>query len=233
MRPTRAILGIAAAALLVAGCSSGSGAGSAVASAPGANGIEKKSATEIVTAAQAAAKAATAVHVAGNAGGTVLDVRVGTDAAHATITTDGQTVELLRLGTDHYLKGDAAYWAKEGGAAAAAKLAGKWVKIGSQLAQQYEQFLTVETFFADLGTGDPMVKGDQATVDGVQAITVKDTKDDSLLYVSMVAKPLPLKATSPASDGGSVTFTDWNVPITDLVAPPADQVVDITAQTGG
>jgi hypothetical protein len=235
MRSTRARALLAAAvsaAVLVAGCSSGSGGGSA-ATTPATNGIENKSAQEIVDAASAAAKAASAVHVAGTAGGTDLDVRIGSDAGHATLTTSGQTVEVLRIGTDHYIKGDAAFWTGQGGATAAAKLTGKWVKIGSTLAAQYEQFLTVASFFADLSSGDPVVKGDRASVGGTHAIAVKDTKDQSLLYVSMVGRPLPLKATSSASDGGTVTFSDWDVPVTDLVAPPASEVVDITAQTGG
>jgi hypothetical protein len=237
MRPHRALVGVVAVAVvvgtaaLVSGCSSASVGGSAVASGLGPNGIEKKSAQEIVDAAQSAAKSATAVHVKGTAGGTGLDVRIGSDAAHATLSQGGQTVEVLRIGTDHYMKGDTAFWTAQGGAAAATKLADKWVKIGATLAAQYESFLTISTFFSDLSSGDPLTKGGQSDVGGTKAVTVTDTKDQSVLYVSMVDKPLPLKATSPSSDGGSVTFSDWNVPIDDLVAPT--QVIDITAQTGG
>jgi hypothetical protein len=234
MRPSRAsvvLLAVVVGAVLVAGCSGASTGSAAVATGQGANGIENKTAQEIVAAAQSAATSATAVHVKGTAGGTALDVRIGADAAHATLTQEGQTIEVLRVGSNHYMKGDAAFWNAQGGATAAARLADRWVKIGKTLAAQYESFLTIATFFSDLTSGDPVTKGAQADVGGTKTITVTDTKDQSVLYVSMVDKPLPLKATSPATDGGSVTFSEWNVPVTDLVAPT--QVIDITAQTGG
>ena len=237
MRPHRPLVRVVAVALvvgtaaLVTGCSGASSGGGVVATGQGPNGIEKKSAQEIAAAAQDAAKGATAVHVKGTAGGTDLDVRIGQEAAHATLSQSGQTIEVLRIGTDHYMKGDTAFWTAQGGPTAAAKLADKWVKIGATLAAQYESFLTISTFFSSLSSGDPLTKGGQADVGGTKAVTVTDTKDQSVLYVSMVDKPLPLKATSPSSDGGSVTFSEWNVPITDLVAPA--QVIDITAQTGG
>lgn len=234
MRPSRAsvvLLAVVVGAVLLAGCSGASSGSTVVATGQGANGIEKKSAQEIVAAAQSAATSAIAVHVKGTAGGTTLDLRIGADAAHATLTQGGQTIEVLRIGSNHYMKGDAAFWTAQGGAAAAARLADRWVKIGKTLAAQYESYLTIATFFSDLTSGDPVTKGAVTDVAGTKAVIVTDTKDQSLLYVSIVDKPLPLKATSPASDGGSVTFSEWNMPITDLVAPT--QVIDITAKTGG
>ena len=224
-----------AAAAVLAGCSSSSGSGSATASpvGGGGNGIQDKTAAQIVAAAGAAAKAASAVHITGTAAGIGIDARIGTDVADATVKQNGQTYRVLRIADAYYVFADKATWTAQVGAATAAKLAGKWVKLNHQQAgSSYDEFLSIPTFFAALDSGDPATKGEQTTLDGVKVIGIKDTKDASTLYVSEVGKPLPLKAVE-ATGGGSLTFADWNVPLTGVTAPAAATVVDLSNVPSG
>ena len=161
--------------------------------------------------------------------------RLSDSAADAKIEHDGEHLEVMRIGADHYLMADAAFWTKEASVTAAAKLAGRWVKLTAAMSSTYDQFLSIGSFFDQFisSSGGTLTKGDQATVGGVKTISVDDSSDQSTVYVSMVDKPLPLKVESKASSGGAVTFSDWNVPITDLVAPPASSLVDISKLPGG
>ncbi len=239
VRPIRVLVLFAAAAATgaaaLAGCTSGSGSSGASAVAVGAegNGVETKSATEIVAVSKAAAQAASAVRVAGTADGSQIAARLSPDVADVQLVHSGEHVEVLRVGTDHYLKGDAAFWTEAASAAAAAKLAGKWVKLTAAQAASYEQFLSIPTFFDGMfqSTGTP-TKGAVTTVDGTEEVTLVDT-DGSKLYVATTGKPYPLKVESAGSTGDQVTLSDWNVPITDIAAPPAGSVVDPSTIAGG
>jgi hypothetical protein len=228
------VLVATAGAVAVAGCSQSVDTTGAVAAGANGNGIETRSANEILAAAEASAKAATAVHVQGTAGGSDLDLRLSATAADAKVVHDGEHIEVLRVGSDRYLLGDAPFWTDAASAEAATKLAGRWVKLGPAQSAQYDHVLNIGSFFGEeFKSSSTVSKGDQAMVAGVRTIEVKDSSDRSTVYISMVGKPLPLKAESSASDGGSISFTDWNVPITDIAAPPAGSVVDASTLTGG
>jgi hypothetical protein len=227
----------AAAAVIVAlgGCSSSASTGAADAVAAGANGngIEKKTAAEIVAASKAAAEAAAEVHIKGTADGTDIDARLALDVGDVKLVHNGEHVEVMRVGSDHYLMGDTAFWTEAASATAAAKLAGKWVKLTAEQAKAYEKFLSVPTFFDGMyqSSGTP-TKGDVGTVDGVETVALTDT-DGSKLYIATTGKPYPVKVANAGTSGDQVTLTEWNVPITDVTAPPAGSVVDASTLTGG
>ena len=139
MRPFRLLGAIpAAAVLLVAGCGGGSTSGSgspapsapAASPAPAGNGVADLPADEILARAKAAVRKAESVRVKG--GGSSrgaqfqLDMRYGTGAkAIGTISNNGQTVELRRIGGVVYLKAGKDFWTSIGGARTAAAVAGR------------------------------------------------------------------------------------------------------------
>jgi hypothetical protein len=239
VRPNRVpvLIAAAAAAAVVAGCSSSASTGgvSAVAASANGNGVESMAAPGIAAASKAAAQAAAAVHVKGTADGSDIDARLAGDVADVKLVHSGEHVEVLRVGTDQYLMGDAAFWADaaKAPAAAATELDGKWVKLTTDEAKAYEQFLSVSAFFDGMfqSSGTP-TKGDDTTVDGVKVVTLVDT-DGSKLYVATTGKPYPLKVANAGTSGDQISLTDWNVPITDITAPPAGSLVDPSTLTGG
>lgn len=221
--------------LVLAGCGGSTApGGGAASSAPATNGLEKLTAEQILAKAKAAAESATSVVVSGSLGaGNTVDLVLGAQGAHAKVTQSGETIEIVKTGTDYYIKGDAAFWTKEASAAAATKFAGKFVKVPATQAAQFADLVTIKAFFEGaLKPEGTVAKGDVSAVGSIKAITLKDTKDGGLLYISLVGDPLPLKIEKAGSDGGAVTFTDWNKPVT-IDVPPADQVIDLGSLTGG
>jgi hypothetical protein len=236
-RTTVLAAALVAVPLLLAGCGSGgSGAagGAAVSQTPATNGLEQLTADQILAKTQAAAKSATSVVAKGTMGqGSGVDLVLGAKAADAKLTQSGQSIEIVRTADSTYIKGDAAFWTKNVGATAAKMFAGKYVKVPATEAAQFVGFISIASFFADaLKPGGTVAKGDVTTLDGTKAITLKDTSDGSLMYISLEGAPLPLKIEKSGADGGAVTFTRWNQPVT-VAVPPADQVLDFGSLTGG
>jgi hypothetical protein len=65
-------------------------------------------------------------------------------------------------------------------------------------------------------------KGTTSTIEGQQAVGVKDVTRGGVLYVATKGTPFPLEITKGGSGGGKVTFTRWNAPVT--VKAPANAV---------
>jgi hypothetical protein len=223
-----------ASATLLTACGGGStAAGSSPAAKSTGNGIEKLAAADIMTKMDAAASAATSVHVVGKASQVSLDLTIGKDGADDTVGVGGPPVEVLRVGTDYYMKGDAAFWTKTANAQVAKVVAGKYVKVTAAQAADYQSFTNMSDFFTGmLKAGGTVTKGAVTTVDGQRALTLTDTSDGSLLFVALDGPPLPLKSSKSGSDGGSVTFSAWNQPVT-VSAPAAADVIDMAALAAG
>lgn len=232
MRKTRVRAAVAAAgvaaALLLSACG-GSSASAPAAAAPKGNGVELLSATDILAKAQAAASAATSVHVAGKAGTTALDLSFGKGAADAVVGIGGQNIEVVWSGGNYYLKADSATWTSLGNAKAAALLAGKYVKLGPALTGQFKSFTEMAGFFTSaLKPTGTVTKGAVTTVDGRRVVTLKDSSDGSLLYIALDGAPYPLKAeNATGAQAGAVTFSGWDQPVK-VTTPPAAQVVDLS-----
>lgn len=229
VRTALAVVGMASAVLLTA-CGGGSSTPAAAAPKPSAaatNGIDKLSATEIVTKMQAAASAATSVHVAGKSGTTSIDLKLGGASADGLVGIGGGKLEVVRIGEQLYLKGDRTFWTTSANAHVAAVVAGKYVKIAGTQAAQYGLFTKMSEFFGQaLKPSGTVTKGAVSMIDGQQAIALTDTSDGSVLYVALEGPPLPIKTTNTGKDAGEVDFTGWNQAIT-VVAPPASQVLDL------
>ena len=213
---------------LLAGCGS-SGAKS--------NGVEDKSANEIVQSASQAAKAADSVHIAGtiNAGGKItLDLSLARgEGGKGKIQTNGMTFEIISTGGKVYFKTNAAALQQLGGGVAAQLLQGRWIVAPSSLPQfgSLSALTDLRRLFgsitSSLGT---LQKGDTSDVNGQPAIAVTSTRKGGTLYVATTGEPYPLKIQGSSAGTGSITFDQWNEPVT-LQAPA--NPVDFSKLTGG
>lgn len=237
---------IAAAVLLLGtGCGAvDSGGGGGASPTPTGNGVADKPAEEILRMATAAFRKAGSVRVKGNGDYDgelyAIDMRIkGGGGGKGTVTVQHNLVEILRIGKDAYLKGDADFWKQQTGNATAAELLkGKYLKAPSDEPELKAilLFTDVDTFADKLLKVDGgATKGERRTVAGVDTIgvTFKSGKDKATLYVATTGKPYPmqLSAASTTTDAAALDFTEYDKPL-ELKPPPADLVVD-TSKLGG
>lgn len=109
------------------------GGGIAACGGSSTNGVESKSPTEIISAAQKAAESAKSVKVAGSvsSAGTALTLNLQIAqgrGAKGTISEGPLSFELIRMGSSVYIKGSAAFYEHFAGSEAAKLLQGKWLQ---------------------------------------------------------------------------------------------------------
>ena len=196
------------------------------------NGVEKLPADQILSKSLAAAEKAKSVRVSGTApGGSQLDLAMSADTTRALVTSGGATLEVIHVKQAYYLKAGKDFWTGHVGAASAATLADKYVKVGAGVATQFKQFTDIASLFGSLKPTGTLSKGKTKTVNGTPSVELLDSKDTSVLYVLTVGEPYPVEINQPGSSGGTITFTDWNKPVS-VAVPPNSQVVDLTSVTG-
>lgn len=259
----RIAAGAAALALItgggvLAGCGSSSDSASGGATTAAAttattaapNGIEGKTATEILDASLAAANKATSVTAKGaiTQGGQeiTLDLQVGQEAAQGSISAEGAEIEIKVLAGKTYFKLSGESFAKIAGQddspevaeAISALLGDKWLvapdeesagQLGSlgQFGQKDELLKGILT-----PDGNATVKG-TGEVNGQPVVLLESTDGTGTLAIATTGEPYPLQIKgSEGADGGQIDFTDWNAPVN--VTAPTD-VLDIgqLADLGG
>ena len=216
--------------LLLAGCGGGS-------KKTASNGVENKSADDIVAAARAAADAATAVHVSGsgtdNGKPLVLDLHiVAGKGGKGRLSEQGLSFDLIRVGDTAYIKGSPAFYRKFAGPGAAQLFKGKWLKASAttgdlaSLTPLTDLRKLLDRTLANHGT---LAKISTTTVHGQRVVGVKDTQKGGILYVVTTGKPYPIEITKSGALGGTLTFDEWDQPVT-LTAPA--NAVDISKLKG-
>jgi hypothetical protein len=196
----------------IAGCGSSSSSSS---------GLASKSAAQIVTAAQTAADSARTVHVTGsivNAGAPIdLDMElVNGTGGRGRLSENGLSFELVELGGYVYIKGSQAFYSHVAGTAAAQLLDGKWLKAPansgtfSSLTSLTNLRKLLDSTLTSHGT---LTKGATSTVEGQQAIAIKDSTRGGTLYVATSGTPYPLQIAKSGSGGGKIAFNRWNAPV--------------------
>jgi hypothetical protein len=239
-----------AAALLLAGllgltaCGGGSGSSATATkpSQPTTNGIEKLDADAILAKATAAAHAASAVHVRGKvvdgSDSIELDLRYVADkGAVGTLTNHGQSVQILRVGTNAYLKGDKAFWTSVANAQVAELVADKYVKGSTSDAnfKDFVDFTDLDSLLDNLKPDSTISKVAGKPVGGVATVGLLDSdkSNGGTLYVANVGTPYPLllEPVTANTTGESMQFDEWDKPTT-LTTPAAAEVIDI-AKLGG
>lgn len=196
------------------------------------NGMEDLEPDAILEEVQTAVDAATSVHVVGSVDdGTSelgLDLRLTAEGgATGTVTNQGQTITVLAVDGSSWFSADEEFWADQAGPELAAQLADKYVEIPAE-DSSFSSFTDWDAFWEDLLDPEGEVeKGETTEVDGQPALELIDNEGDDagngVLLIALEGEPLPLSV--EVSDGGSITFEEWNEDVS-IEAPAPEDVVD-------
>jgi hypothetical protein len=228
MRVTALVLVLAAA--LLAGCGSGKKAAKD-------NGEAAKPANRVFAAAKSAAVSASSVHVSGNvaSNGTpiTLDLSMaGAKGAKGSMSTNGLKFDLVRIGDTAYIRGSDAFYQHFAGSVAQL-LHGKWLKssIVSGRFRSLAPLTSIRLLFAEVSSHHgKLVNAGKTTYKGENVVAIRDTSDNSKLYVATTGKPYPVAIVGgKKSQSGTIAFGDWNGSVS-LTAPK--DAIDIS-QLGG
>ncbi|MFG2604486.1 hypothetical protein ACGFT2_13165 [Streptomyces sp. NPDC048514] len=236
-RTRRTALVTATCALAVTGAMLLSGCGGGDDPDAGTNGVGKLPAGKIQSRTRAAAEAAPAVRLSGTvatSGRTYrLDMRLKADGGSGSVTSQGSTFKLLRVGRQLYLKADAGFWNHaDGSDGATGKLDGKYVKVpqGDPAYKKFSGFTDKAVLLDGLLTlhGTLATDGhhDQS---GTRTIRITGDKGSGgTLDVSLEGEPYPLRLVR-AGDAGTLAFSDWGKDFT-VTAPAGSETVDYGKQ---
>ncbi|MGA4964096.1 hypothetical protein [Streptomyces pseudogriseolus] len=232
-RSRRATLAGAVCALLVAGTAL---TGCSEDPNEGTNGVGRLPADQIQTKAQKAAASVGTVRLHGSvqAGGRsyTLDMRLKRQGGIGSVSTEGQTFRLLRVGQELYLRADAAFWGQSGDgesdSKAADKLASKYVKVpkGDPSYTKFIGFTDKNVLLSGLLTlhGELSTDGHHEQ-DGVRTVRVAgDDGAGGTLDVSLEGTPYPLRLVR-AGEAGTLTFSSWGADFP-LQKPAKDDTLD-------
>lgn len=222
---------VVAGASVLAGCSEDPDAGT--------NGVGRLPAAKIESQTRAAAAAAEAVHLSGDVvtnGRTYkLDMRLKSEGATGSVTSDGVAFGLLRIGEQLYLKADADFWNHTDGntgKASASKLDGKYVKVPRRdpAYKKFSGFTDMDVLLGGLLT----LHGTLATdghheQSGTRTIRITGGKGSGgTLDVSLQGKPYPLRL-ERAGGAGTIAFSSWGEDFA-LDEPKKTETVDYGKQ---
>jgi hypothetical protein len=199
------------------------------------NDLAARSPTQVMAAAQRAAVSAASVHVRGsilNAGKPIsLDVELVTDkGGKGRLVADGRRVDVVNVDSDIYINGNGAFYRHAMGGSDTRALQGRWLKA-SQASGDLAPLATVTTLAPlmrlALGGHGTLTDVRRAVVDGRRAVAVTDPAAHGTLYVSATGTPYPIEIDRP--DGGRVSFSDWNQPVSLSVPSGAVNVKQVRA----
>lgn len=214
----------------------------------GTNGVGKLPPDRIQARTRTAADSADAVHLAGNvvSNGRMyrLDMRLKSDGGSGSVTSQGVTFGLLRIGKQLYLKADADFWSSAEGdgkgdgkgsgkdTGAADKLDGKYVKVpqGDPSYKRFSGFTDKNVLLDGLLTLHGTLAADgHHKESGVRTIRITGGKGSGgTLDVSLEGTPYPLRL-ERAGDAGTLTFSDWGKDFA-LAEPAKGDTVDYGKQ---
>jgi hypothetical protein len=229
----RLALGLAVAVALVGGCGKGRDVGSAPTPAPTDNGVAALPANEILDRSLQAVREAVTFRMKGAT--TNNDTKIDLDLKYrgkdviGKVTVDGAGIELIKVGTDLYLKPDEAAleMLSQGNTSVAALLRGKWLK-GSATSGDLSSFGQIADLDQLLKPSGELSKGETKDVNGTPAITLVDkSTEGGKLYIATVGPPYPLRIEGDSGQG-AIDFSEFGAEV-DVKAPPSTEVVDIDA----
>ena len=190
------------------------------------------SADQIATKAVDDLKAASTVRVTGqvtSSGETVaLDLTlVRGQGCTGTMAVAGTgSFQLTAIGNQVWIKPDKQFWQKEGATAAVLNIvSGKYMKVKatSQLGS-LSGFCQPSQLAGNFGSPKAgLVKGVTTTINGQQALQIKQAGSSASVYVSDTATPQILRLAGGSQ--GTIDFSGYNSPVT-LTAPPAADTLD-------
>jgi hypothetical protein len=225
-----------AVALAVAGCGSGSSSSGAD------NGLATKSAQQVVDLAVTAAKGASSLHLSGQI--TTSGRHIGVDlsiatgkGATGTMVIKGQTVNLIVISQDAYVKAPAAFYSEVAGPQGAliAQLVGdKWLKVPTTDPRFLDLllFINPNKLFDALKTGHKALTNKGATTyDGQSVVQISEASSQASLYVASTGAAFPVAIVKQGADVGALKFDHWNTPV--ALTAPSDFIDVSKLLTGG
>jgi hypothetical protein len=249
MRFTRALVPLALASALLAGCggnqdgggTDGTGApgGAPASTAPADNGVAALEPNAVVDKAMTALGSAKSFSLKGDInteGKTIgLDVKVSGSDVLGTMTIDGGKVELLRVGGQMYIRPDEKFWTQNAGADAGATMVqlmgDRWAKLSSKDAD-FQEFFQIAEPAELLKPEGALSKGATKTIGGVEAIGIVEAgSDGGTMYVATTGEPYPLLLEGPPGEG-QIAFGDFGGAFDEIKPPAAADVVDLDKLIG-
>jgi hypothetical protein len=213
-------LALVLAAVLLAGCG-GSG------SSASTNGEASKSPTHVLADAKKAASAAASAHVAGSikSSGTPVTLDLSTvrgKGATGSMSTNGAGFSLVRIGDTIYIKGSDEFLKQNAGSLVAQLLHDKWLKASLSKGRfaSLAPLTSVGLLLGLVSSHHGKLANDgKTTYKGQQVVAIRDTSDNSKLYVAATGKPYPVAIVGgKANQSGTIMFDDWNKKVS-LSAP--------------
>ncbi|MEU5537039.1 hypothetical protein [Streptomyces sp. NPDC020362] len=203
----------------------------------GTNGVGKLSAEQIQAKTRDAARTAPAVRLSGTvvtSGRTYrLDMQLKEEGGTGSVTSDGATFRLLRVGKQLYLKADAGFWNHaDSSDGAAGKLDGKYVTVpqGDPAYKKFSGFTDKDVLLDGLLTLHGKLAADgHHDQSGTPTIRITgDAGSGGTLDVSLEGKPYPLRLVRGGS-AGTLGFSDWGKDFT-VTQPSKSETVDYGKQ---
>jgi len=109
---------------------------------------------------------------------------------------------------------------------------GRWVKVSAK-DKSFADMFSIADFGTMLDSEGEVVKGGVQTIDGKQAIELKESGSDAgTLFVATEGEPYVLRMDGPKPADGAVTFTDYGATFADLKVPAANEIIDLAKLRG-
>jgi hypothetical protein len=202
------------------------------------NGIVEMTPTQILAQMKKDVANAKSVHITGT--GTSSDTQLSLDlqlvrgtGGSGRIEIGGYAFDIVRIDNKLYFKADKTALKHFAGSVVANLLAGRWfvVPAGSGGFGSFTPFTDMRKLMKQILTASGRVeKGNESKVDGQPAIALTDTKKGGTLYVATTGPAYPLQLKTGKNRTGTISFTDWDHPVT-LTAPK--DALDYKKLTGG
>jgi hypothetical protein len=190
---------VSAICVTAAGCASGSGGGGSSSS----SALAGFSAKQVLSKAVSDLKSASSFHMAGtvNQGGSIrvdLTYSRGTGCKGTLGIGSKGSISLLVIGGTAWLKPDHAYWTSYAGSSASSVIAligGKYLKAATSNSNVsgLAQLCNANSLASSFTSPKDIVKGGTSTINGQQALALKDPAKSSAMYVTDTTIPQILR----------------------------------------
>ncbi|HEY2947710.1 MAG TPA: hypothetical protein VGJ53_04810 [Micromonosporaceae bacterium] len=243
MRITRALMPLALAGVVLAGCGGDGNRPSATTTtkspAPTDNGVSALAPNEIVQKSIAALEGAKSYQMKGDIYSDgqqmYLHFKVSGKDLIGVIASQGTKVELLSVGGQNFVRPDEAFWkanAGDAGATIAKLLGSRWAKLSATDKDFRTLFKIIEPSELLKPTGR-LTKATTKQVPGGTAIgVVQSGADGGTLWVATIGEPYPLFLEGSGGKG-HITFTSFGGSFPDIALPAASEVVDLDKLKSG
>jgi len=142
------------------------------------------------------------------------------------MSTNGLTFDLVRIGDTLYIRGSDEFYKHFAGAVVAQLLHGKWLKASATdgRLQSLVPLTNLGALFAGISSQHgKLVNAGKTTFKGDDVVAIRDTSDNSKLYVAATGKPYPVALVGgKKKQSGTITFDDWNKSVS--LSSPSDAI---------